>query len=627
MKNAAIQLAARGFPVFPLRPETKIPRWKGWQDKATADAFWVLENWPADCSPGIATGKGFLVIDIEADGLEADLAALKLPPTLASRSARGGQHHFFKLPDGVSYGNSIKKIAPHTDVKATGGLVLGPGGTYRDPKTGMLGTAVWLDERPMALLPDHLIPVLNAAPVKAGNAGEWLVPPDTQIALTLARICMDEDLAQSILKGTRGSKTLEKANRLGDFGVSMEMARDMLRPWNARVCFPPQEDDQYELSVEHAYEYRQDPLGRDHPCRGFVEIASAPLPPPEEDDLLEDPDDITDEEILEADKNALVRGLIMPAENGMIYGDSGAGKTFVALDLAWHLARGMDWQGRRVPRRAPVLYINFESLAGFRGRLRAITKSKLSAGGWFARFKPRVSLAKGNDPKDYLGREGTDKIIAAGKRLEARTGRPVGLVVIDTLRRAMAGDDENSTQDITHFIEKRAKEIQEKLGAFVLIVHHTNKMGRAAGNNALWQTAELVLFVKYPENKPRSVLAEKVKDGEEGPMFDFRLAPVEIGTYKDQGVTVTKNSCVVERVEPVREVDEELLSALIPYIDDTGIPIARAIEKLHKHWDGAVAKASIEKRLMKAFVLGWAMAGGRQINKKDGLLRWATATH
>ena len=44
----------------------------------------------------------------------------------------------------------------------------------------------------------------------------------------------------------------------------------------------------------------------------------------------------------------------MPGESAVVYAPPAAGKSFLAVDLAYHIAHGLPWEGRKV-KRAPVL--------------------------------------------------------------------------------------------------------------------------------------------------------------------------------------------------------------------------------------------------------------------------------
>jgi putative DNA primase/helicase len=144
MLEAALALAAHGWPVFPCHPKTKQPLTEHGFEDATTDAekiraWWA--RWPG-AMIGLPTGKaiGAFVIDFDPGTDEktgeifklADLVkalALELghpwPKTVAARTPRGGRHAYFKLPEGELPGNRagmIKRI----DVRGEGGYVIAP---------------------------------------------------------------------------------------------------------------------------------------------------------------------------------------------------------------------------------------------------------------------------------------------------------------------------------------------------------------------------------------------------------------------------------------------------------------------------------------------------------------------
>ena len=93
---------------------------------------------------------------------------------------------------------------------------------------------------------------------------------------------------------------------------------------------------------------------------------------------------VTAEEFVAVDEpgaSALVgdleNALIAENSDAMFYGDGGAGKTTLTLDLACHLAAGDDWLMMSVPRSLRVLVIENE---GPRALFRAKVRRKLA--GW-----------------------------------------------------------------------------------------------------------------------------------------------------------------------------------------------------------------------------------------------------
>src|SRR5207248_10255292 len=61
-----------------------------------------------------------------------------------------------------------------------------------------------------------------------------------------------------------------------------------------------------------------------------------------------------------------------PAEQfAVLFGTSGIGKSFVALDLAYAVARGVPWLGQRVVTPGQVVYVAGEAAISLRTRCRA----------------------------------------------------------------------------------------------------------------------------------------------------------------------------------------------------------------------------------------------------------------
>lgn len=111
---------------FPLKPGTKVPLVKGWQALATNDAG-TIAKWKAE-GYGIAAmpAEGYAVLDLDVkSGTGTNgIAWAKdnrpaLPETWSAETAGGGQHHWFKLPDGIRMGNKTG-FNPGMDIRAAG---------------------------------------------------------------------------------------------------------------------------------------------------------------------------------------------------------------------------------------------------------------------------------------------------------------------------------------------------------------------------------------------------------------------------------------------------------------------------------------------------------------------------
>lgn len=101
--------------------KTPLVKWEKYQTVVATEEeirkWWG--QWP-DANIGVATGEvsGIVVVDVEAGSSIADLS-----PTVTARTGGGGFHLFYKHP-GVRIKNSVRELAPLTDVRGDGGYVV-----------------------------------------------------------------------------------------------------------------------------------------------------------------------------------------------------------------------------------------------------------------------------------------------------------------------------------------------------------------------------------------------------------------------------------------------------------------------------------------------------------------------
>ena len=231
----------------------------------------------------------------------------------------------------------------------------------------------------------------------------------------------------------------------------------------------------------------------------------------------------------------LVKGFLPKAQLAVLYGESGAGKTFAVLDLVAAVARGVDqWRGHRVkPTR--VAYIVAEGVAGFQSRLEAYSRHN-------GVDLASLSLGVIADAPNLLAHD--DKLVA--KQVLAWGG--AGLIVVDTLAQTTPGANENSGEDMGKALA-HCRRLHQATGALILLVHHSGKDAArgARGWSGLKAAADVEIEV-LREGDHRSMRVSKLKDGSEGQELPFKLVPIVLGLDED-GDEVT--SCVVEHVEHV----------------------------------------------------------------------------
>ena len=245
------------------------------------------------------------------------------------------------------------------------------------------------------------------------------------------------------------------------------------------------------------------------------------------------------------DVQDFVQGVLLENSAAVIYGDSNAGKTFWTTDLALHVAAGRPWNGRRVEQ-GGVIYCILEGGNGFKNRVACWREQHGMAGQNvpFAAIPASINML---DPD-----ADTPRLIATIQAAAAMIHMPVKLIVIDTLARAMAGGNENSSEDMGRLV-LNMDAIREATGACVLFIHHSGKdQARGArGHSSLRAAIDTEIEVTAPEGAEiRSATVEKQRETKKGDVFGFRLKVVDIGQNR-HGEMVT--SCVVEATDETPE--------------------------------------------------------------------------
>lgn len=233
----------------------------------------------------------------------------------------------------------------------------------------------------------------------------------------------------------------------------------------------------------------------------------------------------------------LVKGLLVDGGLSAIYGPPGTSKTFVALDLALHVAHGRDWFGRRVTP-AAVVYVSGEGASGMLLRMKAWRQEKGDGTrAPFALVPLSVNL--------FDDETGAETLIDDVKAHAAALDVPLRLVVLDTLSRMIGSGDEDKARDI-NVVVQRAEKIQRETGAHVLIVHHSGKDRDRGmrGSNALLGAADAVVEIsRHEESGICEGKIVKVKDGSADVPLKYTLRQSVLGSDED-GEDIT--SCVVE---------------------------------------------------------------------------------
>jgi|GEM_PF-3052616 len=239
---------------------------------------------------------------------------------------------------------------------------------------------------------------------------------------------------------------------------------------------------------------------------------------------------LTVDEVLASDSQEFVLQGVLPVGGlGVVYGKSGTGKTFLAIDMGLAIATGGEWNGRSTKHGA-VTYIAGEGEGGLGKRLRAAftDSDRMPAKDKFRVLGGPLKLLDKAQCREFSTRVRQD--------LEAPA-----LIIVDTLSRCFSGKDENNAGDMSSLVEACSL-LTRETGAAVLLIHHTTKTGETErGSSALRGAADLMLEVKGTSESGLKLRFDKVKDEEAPEPVNFALEPVVTGDADGQKQT----SCVV----------------------------------------------------------------------------------
>jgi len=224
--NSAMTYTQKGYMVFPVRVGEKRPETANGFLDATTDPG-QIEAWFGNnpqLNIGVPTG-GMLVVDIDPEGLnwlddEAEKRA-SLTEAPWARTPRGGHHFWFRQPEGMELRNSVSRLAPGVDTRATGGYVVVAPSCVGD------GHYAWVE--------NHELPPIDQLP----EPPLWLL--DSLEALdqpSTGRELVELDQGQ-IPKGRRNHTLFSRACAMRRTGWNETEIEAALQEANRQRCNPP----------------------------------------------------------------------------------------------------------------------------------------------------------------------------------------------------------------------------------------------------------------------------------------------------------------------------------------------------------------------------------------------------
>ena len=213
----------------------------------------------------------------------------------------------------------------------------------------------------------------------------------------------------------------------------------------------------------------------------------------------------------------LADGIIPDQGTVLLYGESGIGKSFVALALANAVQTGTSWAGRKVER-GTVLYLAAEDPNGILNRMR----SSMEHLGIPNEDGPQ--LVSGSFDLSRNSKDPADLIEVVSQL--PKTLPPVRLMIIDTLQMVLGEADENSATEASAVI-RNCHMIQNALGCTVMLVHHSGKDGakKARGSSAFMAASDTIIHVTGTGDQ-KTIKVTKQKNGAGGLKYMGQLVPI-----------------------------------------------------------------------------------------------------
>lgn len=504
----ALELARRGFLIFPLQPDSKKPHeGESWTSIMTADESMIC-RW-FDERPGmnyaVCPGERHVVLDLDrkakADGVEA-FGLLELEHgevrTFTVETPSGGRHLYLSVDTPAS---NAHRFPQGIDVRGAHGYVVGPGCEINGRRYEVI------TDMPPAKAPPWVVERLK--PKAEGDERDRapLFELDTTAAVSRAREFLRH--RDPAIEGLGGDHhTLATAMCLIDFGLSEDKVLDLLtepfklddeteeRSWNDR-CVPPWDvhgrKGTLEEKVKNAWRYRERPAGAKGGGVAFDEADFAEAGDSDEVDRFARLRNHTFSGVRIFSRGRRREFIIpewLPA-HGMTanLAKRGGGKTVVMVDMALRLASDMDWHGLPTKRGYHAVYIAGEDDEGAEEQVR----------GWCRMHdvdSPPARFVFLDIITDLMSAEDTREWAEYLRAVIGQNGRAA--IFLDTWQRGSSRGGQNSDEDMQTAVH-HAEALARSLNGPAVVAFHPPKhneemvMGSSVIENsttAIWKMTD-----------------------------------------------------------------------------------------------------------------------------------------
>lgn len=519
-RSPALQMAAAGLRIFPLRTNAKLPAIAGWQGQASTDPEKVAK-WAGSCrnwgvcagtertNPDTGAVERLVIVDLDrkkgGDGVEALKRActqagfeLNVQTLIVQTPTGGGLHLYFWTSAPIRQGADVLGAGSGVDVRAAGGYVVGPGSTIDG-----VAYRVAMDA-PIAVMPTQLAALFP-------QGARETKPADTKPlagvdAAKARRRALDYlKTAPVAIEGEAGDQTTYRvAAMLKDKGCTQAQALELMADsWNER-CTPPWDHDELETKVRNAFEYGKDAPGIAAPEAVFPRAAA-----PADEDALEQSKRSALVVMCVADVASKPIEWLWPqvfalGKHSTIAGDPGLGKSQVSIALAALVSTGgILPDGSRAPL-GDVVFITAED------DVADTIRPRLEAAGADLRRVHVIDGVPATTPNGQEGVRGFDLTSDVHRLAELLERLPeTRLIVIDPVSAFLGGTDSHKAAEVRAAMGAISK-LAEVRRVALLSINHLNKGG--GGGSALSRVSGSGAFTAHPR---AAYLVTRDKDDQE----------------------------------------------------------------------------------------------------------------
>ena len=509
--DAALRYASWGWAVLPIQPGSKLPASAHGVKDASTDPAQIrawFEGRP-DLNLAVAAGRasGLICFDIDprnsGDASWGAWLAMHGPHDDGPHAlTAGGGSHFIAAYD-PTWRSS--KLAQGVDLLSDGRYFLVwpsviAGKKYEweassDPSDGIAPFKI-----PAAWSAAYAAQA-NKKPERVGDSG-GLLPVGSRNAGLAA------------LAGAMRHHGMGQAEILAALSVANELR-----------CNPPLPSSELSQIVDSICRYAADvDTALDAAIGDAAAEALSIKPPAQLDYYLEPASGYLDQS---APARWLVKSWVPESGLSMIYGDSGTGKSFLAIDLACCIATGRDWHGHKVSGAGKsVVYLAGEGNFGLRGRVKAWHEANGRPDGL-----QRLLISNRAIDLDSGPQAAADVLRAIKAMVDESTG--VAWILLDTLNAHMGGD-ENSAKD-ARAILSAGSVVGRAYGCSVTFVHHTGLAAsqRARGSSAFRAAMDYAVLLASDSGEI-NLSVTKAKDSEPPQPLAARLQRVTLTGWQDE---------------------------------------------------------------------------------------------